>query len=79
MFSSKKIIFSIKKKDFGGILLIGTALKNKVTREPNLLSPLRSSITVKINLKVKRLKFKRKETLLLIIFIWLTLRKKFKK
>jgi len=36
MSSSKKIISSIKKKDFGDISLIGTVSKNKVTREANL-------------------------------------------
>lgn len=76
---SKKIISSIKKKDFGGIWLIGTVLRSKVIKEANLLSQSQSLTTVKINLKVKKLNYKRKETLLLTIFIWPIFRKKFKK
>lgn len=79
MFSSKKIISSIKKKVFGDIWSIGTASNNKVIKEVNLLSPSPNLTTVKINLKVKKLNYKKKETQLLITFTWQILRKKYKK
>lgn len=79
MFSLKKIISSIKKKVFGDIWSIGTASNNKVIKEVNLLSPSPNLTTVKINLKVKKLNYKKKETQLLITFTWQILRKKYKK
>ncbi len=75
---SRKIISSMRKKDYGDTLSIGTVSKNKTPEETNSLNPFKK-VTLKTPHKANKLNYKRKEIISWISFTWETLKRRFRK